>query len=396
MKLTAQIKLQPTPEQASALKRTLETANAACDYISAVAWESKIFGQYKLHHLAYAEVRTKFGLSAQMTVRCIAKVADAYKLDKETKRTFKPTGSIAYDERILSWKIKQSYAHGTPGWGTVSIWTMDGRMTIPFVCGERQRELLQTRQGESDLATANGNYFLFATCNVEEPAPIEFTEVLGVDTGIVNIATDSDGEVHSGKTVNNVRFRHRHLRQKLQRKGTKSAKRRLRKLSGKEQRFGKWVNHNISKRIVAKAQHTRRAIGFENLEGITDRVRVRKSQKATLHSWSFYQLNVFTQYKAQRAGIAVIYVDPRNTSRTCPSCGCIDKANRPNQATFLCTSCGFSGHADRIAARNIASRAVVNQLHVSDAHTALSTQRQGQGSGFYPGVIYGHFTCVRC
>ena len=365
MKLTAQIKLQPTPEQAGALKRTLETANAACDYISGAAWESKRFGQYKLHHLTYAEVRAKFGLSAQMTVRCIAKVADAYKLDKETKHTFKATGSIAYDERILSWKIKQS---------TISIWTMDGRMAIPFVCGERQRQLLKTRQGESDLATAKGNYFLFATCNVEEPAPMEFTDALGVDTGIVNIATDSDGEVHSGKTIKNVRFRHRRLRQKLQRKDTKSAKRRLRKLSGKEQRFAKWTNHNISKRIVAKAQHTGRAIALENLVGIRDRVRVRKSQRATLHSWSFFQLRTFIEYKAKRVGVSVILVDPRNTSRTCPSCGCIDKANRPSQSKFSCVSCGFSGHADTIAATNIGRRGAVNRPYVSD--------RQGQSSGF--------------
>jgi len=365
MKLTAQIKLQPTPEQADALKRTLETANAACDYISVVAWKSKTFGQYKLHHLTYTDVRAKFGLSAQMTVRCIAKTADAYKLDKETKRTFRPTGSIAYDERILSWKIKQS---------TVSIWTMDGRMTIPFVCGERQRELLQTRQGESDLATSNGDYYLFVTCNVEEPGPIEFTEVLGVDTGIVNIATDSDGEIHSGKTINNVRYRHRRLRQKLQRKGTKSAKRRLRKLSGKEQRFGKWINHNVSKRIVAKAKDTNRAIALEDLQGISSRVKVRRSQRATLHSWSFFQLRTFIEYKAQRVGVPVLLVDPRNTSRTCPSCGCIDKANRPNQSTFLCVTCGFSGLADHIAATTIGRRAVVNRPYVPD--------RQGQSSGF--------------
>src|SRR5712692_4048519 len=82
VKLTAQVKLQPTPEQADALKRTLKVANVACNYISGVAWQSKTFGQYKLHHLVYADVRAKFGLSAQMTVRSIAKVADAYKLDK--------------------------------------------------------------------------------------------------------------------------------------------------------------------------------------------------------------------------------------------------------------------------------------------------------------------------
>src|SRR5262245_7455119 len=97
MKLTAQLKLLPTPEQADMLKRTLETANAACDYISDVAWANSTFGKFALQKLCYQEVRETFGLSAQMTIRALAKVADAYKRDKETKRTFRPLASIAYD-----------------------------------------------------------------------------------------------------------------------------------------------------------------------------------------------------------------------------------------------------------------------------------------------------------
>ncbi len=139
MKLIAQLKLQPTPAQADALKRTLEAANAAGDYISSVAWETRTFGKFALQKLCYQHVREQFGLSAQMTVRALAKVGDAYKLDKQTKRTFRPLASSAYDDRILSFALPDS---------SFSIWTLDGRQTIPFVCGERQRAMLATRQGE--------------------------------------------------------------------------------------------------------------------------------------------------------------------------------------------------------------------------------------------------------
>jgi putative transposase len=356
MKLIAQVKLLPDARQADALRRTLQQANAACQFVSDCAWETRTFRQYDLHHLCYQAIRSKFGLSAQVAVHVISKVADAYKLDRKTKRTFKPTGSIAYDDRILSWQLAKS---------TVSIWTAEGRLHIPFVCGERQSRLLECRQGETDLLTFRGAYFLSPTCEVQEPEPIDIEGALGVDLGVTNIAVDSDGEVHSSSQVNNVRHRHRRLRAKLQRKGTKSARRQLRQLSGKEARFAVWVNHNVSKRIVAKAEGTKRAIALENLEGIRQRVTARRSQRATLHSWSFLQLRQFVTYKAQRVGVPVVLVDPRNTSRTCPACDHIDKRNRPDQSTFSCVVCGFSGLADHIAAGNIARRAVVNPPNVS-------------------------------
>ncbi len=128
MKLTVQLKLQPTPIQASSLKRTLETANAACDYISQVAFSTQTFRQFPIHRLTYQAARETFRLATQLTVRCIAKVADAYKLDRKVQRTFQPHGAIAYDERILSFALPDSL---------VSIWTLDGRQAIPFVCGER-------------------------------------------------------------------------------------------------------------------------------------------------------------------------------------------------------------------------------------------------------------------
>jgi IS605 OrfB family transposase len=361
MKLTAKIKLLPTKEQADTLKRTLETANAACDHISQVAWDSRTFGRNKLHPKVYSACKIQFGLSAQMVCRAIQKVVDSYKLDKATQRTFRPLGGIAYDSRILRYKVD-----------SVSIWTVDGRQCIPFVSGDYQAALLAHQKGESDLILVGGQFYLCATCEVPTVPTFEPLDVLGVDLGIVNIATDSDGQTFSGSRVNNVRHRHRRLRKKLQSKGTKSAKRRLKKLSGKEARFATDVNHVISKSIVAKAQGTTRAIALEALTGIRDRVTARKSQRATLHSWSFYQLKGFISYKAQLAGVPLIEVDPRNTSRTCPVCGCVDKHNRKSQSSFICTQCGFAGLADYIASVNIRRRAQVNAPNVSTTFAIVS------------------------
>ena len=187
--------------------------------------------------------------------------------------------------------------------------------------------------------------------------------------GIVNIAVDSEGNVYSGAHVKSIRHRHRRLRAKLQSKGTRGAKRLLRKRRAKESRFARHINHTISKRIVATAKALGKDIGLEELGGIRDRAPVRHSQRATLHSlhtWSFYQLRSFIEYKAQLGGVRVCAVDPRNTSRTCPMCDCIDKANRPTQSQFKCIRCGYAANADANAARNIASRAAfVSQPYLS-------------------------------
>jgi len=355
MKLTAQVKLLPSQEQYDALKQTLETANAACNRISERAWETHTFGHFGLHKLTYYDLRAEFGLASNVVIRCTSKVADAYKLDKRSQRTFRPTGSIAFDNHILRWYVDKSF---------VSIWTVAGRMKIPYTCGERQRQLLQFQQGESDLALVEGKFYLLATCNIEEPEPIDIDGVLGVDLGIKNIAVDSDGEVFSGATVNGLRHRHRRLRAKLQSKGTKSAKRLLKSRSKKEQRFATNINHTIAKQLVAKAEGTKRAIALEELTGIRTRITARRPQRATQSSWAFAQLRSFIEYKATLAGIPVFAVDPRNTSRQCPACGCIDKRNRPNQNTFSCVSCGFAGLADHIAAVNISRRVAVNLPNV--------------------------------
>lgn len=276
-----------------------------------------------------------------MTIRMLAKVDAAYKRDKKVLRTFKPHGAIAYDDRILSFALQDS---------AVSIWTLDKRQAIPFVCGERQRELLQTPHGETDLVYRNGEWYLFAVCDASEPEPIDIEGVLGIDLGVTNIATDSDGTIHQGKALKNMRYRHLRLRNNLQKKGTHGSRRRLRKLAGQERRFATWVNHNLSKQLGATAKRTKRALALEDLKDIRTRVRAKRSQRATLHSWACFQLRAFIVYKALRGGVPVHVVDPRHTARTCPACGCIDKRNRKTQASFIGTSGGFAGRADVIAA----------------------------------------------
>jgi putative transposase len=366
VKLTAQIKLVPEAAQADALRRTLVTANAACDAISRTAWHTQTFRQFDIHHLCYQDIRAAFGLAAQVTVRCISKVCDAYKLDKKTLRSFSPLGALAYDARILSFNLKGS---------SVSIWTMDGRQSIPFVCGERQQAMLETQKGESDLVFRNGSWFLFVTCERAAADSLDTEGVLGVDLGVTNIATDSDGTVYSGKVIKGIRYRHRRLRNKLQKKGTLGAKRRLRILAGQEYRFAKHTNHVLSKQLVATAKRTKRAIALEDLKHIRTRVRARRSQRAILHSWAFAQLRAFVGYKAELSGVSVHFVDPRNTSRTCPSCGHCEKANRKSQASFVCLSCNFADLADKIAAINIGRRALVNAPYCSEADGSVAPEQ---------------------
>ena len=161
----------------------------------------------------------------------------------------------------------------------------------------------------------------------------------------------------------------------MKKEGSRSARRRVKKLAGRERRCAGDVNHCVSKRLVAKAKGTGRGIALEALSGIRDRLTVRRSQRATLHSWSFHQLRAFVEYKARLAGVVVVAVDPRNTSRTCPACGCVDKRNRPSQSKFLCVACGFSGLADHIAAGNIARRGAISHPYAPHPPVELQAHR---------------------
>lgn len=361
MKLTIAIQLKPDERQHKLLLETLERANLAANVISQQAWDNRTFQKFKLQQLVYYQIKDTFELTAQMVIRLIAKTCDAYKLDKKRQRVFREHGAIAYDDRILSYK-KDS----------ISIWTLAGREPIPFVCGEKQRELLKFRKGESDLVYRDGKWYLFAIVDVIEPAPDEPDDFIGVDLGIVQIATTSDGQQFSGRAVNNVRARAVKFRAKLQQKGTKSAKRLLKARRYKEARFVAHTNHTISKRIVQTAKAQALGIALENLSGIRERVTVSRRQRGTLHSWSFYQLLQFVLYKAKRAGVSVVIIDPHYTSQTCSGCGYCHRSNRPNQSTFKCLRCGYVANADANAARVIRylGRAAVGQPYAVSINPA--------------------------
>lgn len=344
MKLTAQIKLNPDTKQKKLLLDTLIEANTACNFISEHCFKNKTFGKFKIQSAIYHSLKKSFNLSAQMVVRCIGKVSYAYAKDKDVQRKFKKFGSIAYDSRILTFKTIRR---------EVSIWTVDGRQTIPYSIGEHQNRMLQFQQGESDLAYIKGKFYLLATCDIPDEETEIFDEVIGVDFGIENIATTSDGKKYSGKQTEEIRQWYSNRRAKLQSVGTKSAKRRLKKLSGKESKFKKNENHKISKQVVRVAKDTNRAIAIENLNGIRTRTTVRKKQRAKHSSWAFNQLRNFIAYKSQLNGVSVLLVNPKYTSQRCNFCGHIEKTNRKSQSEFVCKRCGHSDNADLNGAKNI-------------------------------------------
>ncbi|MBI4551156.1 MAG: IS200/IS605 family element transposase accessory protein TnpB [Candidatus Latescibacteria bacterium] len=269
---------------------------------------------------------------------------------------FSPGRNTTRRKPLLSYK----------GLDRVSVLSLRGRLTIPFVCGTSHHARLSRIRGEADLIERDGMWFLLQTVELPEPPPTDVADYLGVDLGIVNLATDSDGTAHSGKTVHGLRRRHHRLRQRLQSKQTKSAKRLLKQRRRKETRFQRDVNHCLSKTLVTTAQRTGRGLALEDLTGIRTRIRAQKPQRRVQSSWAFTQLRQFIEYKAKLAGVPLVLVDPRNTSRTCPVCGHCEKANRKTQVLFSCVRCFFSGNADTIAAEMI-RRAAVNRPDVDAA-----------------------------
>jgi IS605 OrfB family transposase len=352
MKLTLELQLIPTAQQKDVLLSTMERFNAAASHAAEVGFEAGVFSQPSIHKLGYAEIRERFGLSAQMAVRAIGKAVEVFKRDKSVCPVFKPRGAVTYDERILSFK----------GLDRVSLWTLSGRMILPLAYGEYQGRRFDRIKGQVDLVYRGGKFFLYATVELPDKAPIEVKDFLGVDLGIVSLATDSDGNAHAGAPVEKVRRRRHESRRSYQKTGTKSAKRRLKRLARREANYRRNENHRIANELVRLAKDTGRGIGLEDLSGIRERTTVRAKDRGKHSGWAFAQLQVFVSYKAELAGVPVVFVDARNTSRTCSACGHCEKANRKSQAEFACQHCGFSENADLNAARNVRDRANVKWL----------------------------------
>jgi len=362
---TISIKLD-VGEHEAVLQETQRRFNAATSWIARICWDEHISNTNTAHHRVYGETRSRFGLGAQLAVCARAKAVEAVKAARTQENNrdpddkpvtcpaWGPRGAVRYDIRTFRLLALDR----------VSLNTIAGRVICRLLPGKRQHDMLVDPTweiGGADLVWRRGVYYLNVTQHKDAPEETETDQTLGVDLGIVNLATDSDGQSFTGAQVHTVRMRYHQRRRELQRVGTRSAKRRLKKLSGSEHRFQKDTNHRIAKTLVQKAIRTRKALALEDLTGIRARTKtVRRADRYERQSWAFYQLRGFITYKAAWAGVPVHFVDPAYTSQTCSACGHCDKANRQSQASFLCRQCGISLHADVNAAINI-SRAAVKQ-----------------------------------
>lgn len=344
MKLSCKVNLNCSKEQFGHIETTLAACNNAANVVSLFAFNNHTFSQFTLHKYLYKSLRTQFDLSAQTAVRVIGKVADSYKRNKQKLHKFRLEGAVPFDSRNLTFLE-----------GKVTIRLLGGRTTIPLVISDYQKNLLQFAKGESDLFIRKGKAYLSVSLTVPEAELRESDQFLGIDLGINNLAVDSHGNFYSGKKIDKIRERISRLRSGLQSAGTKSAKRHLKKLGKRESLFRRDVNHCISKKLVKQAKDTGFSIALEKLKKIQK--KVKRALRARHSGWAFYQLRQFIEYKAKRAGIPVVLVNPKNTSRMCSLCQYVDKKNRKSQSDFHCVQCGHNENADLNAARNISYKA---------------------------------------
>ena len=353
-------KMAPTPVMAKQLADTCTAFSAACNTAMGYGEANNI----RLHHLAYRTIRDRHGLSANLAVRAIRRVSAAMTVAKrrgKQPKQFRPT-SIDYDARIFAYRERDE---------TVSLNVVGGRIHVPLVLGTYQRTALAGKKPTAATVVRNGNSWSIHIVVDEPDAEQRTGPALGVDMGIRNTATTSDGTLHDGTERQRFKERRNRVRASLQSNGTQGAKVVLRRLSGYENRRIRHENHVLSRRIVDEAVKAHcGTIRMELLTGIRQRTRVwNKHSNRMIAGWSFGQLQGFIAYKAQHAGLAVEFVDPAYTSQTCSKCGMIG-ARR--QDIFRCTSYGVS-HADINAAVNIAAGAARKPARIEADCVALAT-----------------------
>lgn len=344
-KRTVCCKLLTTPTIADALKETSERFSDACSHVLKIAIEEKTHNAIKLHKLCYTQVRELFGLSSNLAVRSIRRVvACMTKLKGKRKRPkeFRPK-SIDYDARIFSYRERDE---------TVSLTTTQGRVRIPMILGERQREFLKGQNPTSaTVINKDGAWYVHIVVEFESD-PDRGDGVMGIDLGVNNIATTSTGLRIEGKARQDFKQKRAKVRASLQSKGKQSTKKVLKKLSGYENRRIKHENHVLSRQLVEEAKrHNCGIIRMEQLKDIRAKTKTwNKHLNRMVAGWSFYQLQQFVEYKAAASGIAVEFVNPAYTSQTCHQC--FNLGSRQGEQ-FNCLTCGEQ-HADVNASHVIA------------------------------------------
>ena len=355
---TVACKLKASIKFREEIEETLQVFAAACEWINANT-PKELTSKTKMQKLVYNQVREKFGLSANLAIQALRRVCANRKTARQKKRNVRKfsSTSVSYDARIFSFK-EFDY--------TVSLKLLRSRARFELDIGNYQRGILKGQNPKSAtlVKRRNGNYYIHINLNNDTPDFIDTEEVLGVDLGRTDIAYTSDGESWNGQQLNKVRDKYAWLRLALQKKaslGTRSSRRRcrelLRRLSGKEKRFQRHVNHQISRKLVDNAAASKKAISLEDLTGIRERTNQQpknKQERRKSNNWSFYQLRQFIEYKCILAGVPLLLVNPAYTSKTCHQCFYIGSRSGKG---YKCINpaCGWKGDADYNGAQNIAA-----------------------------------------
>lgn len=354
--LTVSCKLQPTPEQVVKLEATLQGFAAACNWINQSV-DPKLTNNVRIQVLVYEPVREQFKLSSNLAIRAINRVASNRKTAKhkdQPVKDFKPT-SVDYDARIFAYCEKNQ---------TVSLRLIDGREKFKLILGNYQIGKLKGKKPTSAtlVKTRKEEYLINIQVKDTAPKPIPAKRVLGVDLGRTDICVTSEEYKASGKQLTEIRNHYAKLRAALQKKaskGTRSSRRRclqlLKRLSGRERRFQKHVNHVVSKALVQSAIETDSIIAIEALTGIRERTNQlprSKKERRLSNSWSFFELRTFIHYKALAVGVEVVIVPPAYTSSTCHCCNVIGE-RQGNSFKCINLACGWTGDADYNGSINI-------------------------------------------
>lgn len=348
MKRTIALKLDLSQEQSDSLLETQIAFAKACNQAIPFAVENRCWNRVALHHLCYYKIReVDSSLGSQMVCNAIKKVCSSYKVLKIKKSQdvptihFKDTGSLHYDKRTYS--IKDNI---------LSLYTVSGRIKCNFITGDFQREYLERGTvKEAELIRKGKRWFFNLVLNLPDMEFKKEGNVFAVDVGENNLATTSNGTIHGGGKLRHKRDKFLARRAKLQSNGSRSAKRCLKRVSGRERRHVKETNHIVSKSIVKEAiESGAKVIVLEDLTNIRKRIKGNKRIRSRLHRWSWYELQQFVEYKAQAQGIKVVYVNPAYTSQTCSKCDCLGSRHKH---LFKCSNCGSSQHSDCNAAINL-------------------------------------------
>ena len=375
MDRTLRLPLNPTAEQAKSLLETMRQFTRSFNAVCSQGWRLREGNAYTLHRLTYRDCKAAYpALVSDLHVQARQKAAEAVKsamaLARKGKKGNTPQSTLCPPRyNVNSFSVDWQK-------GLANLATVAGRQKVAFCVPAYASALTGNRVVTADLMYRKGRFTLHVVLKLED---MEFTDngtALGVDLGVTRPAVTSDGRLHGKKRWREVSKRRFRLKRKLQSKGTKSAKRHLRHLAGREQRFRHDCDHVLSKSIL-DGTTAGMTVVVENLTNIRARVKASRGEaKRRLHSWSFAQLRSFLDYKAEALGCRVVGVDPRHTSQRCAACGYIYRGNRPSQSKFVCRSCGHRANADKNAALNIRDKHLVGWSSPSDAAPSEAVSSQ--------------------